>query len=109
MSDFASHEQHSAGAREQLARAFVREVRDELDRIRATTAELEAFDISAWHRVQTAAHNIGARAQAVGLAVLTSCARELEQFSGAMLSGDARDRSYTMQRAMVALEALDLE
>ncbi len=92
-----------------LVQELVREAGAELTRIRQSTAALEAQDTIAWERTQRWAHNIAARAQALNLGVLASCARELERFSGAMVAGGPQGKAVTLQSAAIAIEATDLE
>lgn len=111
MKDFGSQDQSTERTRERLVliRELVREVSMEIARIRASTAAWEAVNPGEWHRTERAAHNIAARAQALELAVLSSCARELERFAGAIASQDLRDPEAALQGACIALETIDLE
>jgi hypothetical protein len=95
--------------RQVLVQELVREAGVELTRIRQSTAALEARDTIAWERAQRWAHNIAARAQALNLGVLASCARELERFSGAIVTGGPEGNAITLQSAAIAMEAIDLE
>ncbi len=92
-----------------LVQELVREAGAELTRIRQSTAALEAQDTIVWERTQRWAHNIAARAQALNLGVLASCARELERFSGAIVVGGPTGKAVTLQSAAIAIEAIDLE
>jgi hypothetical protein len=92
-----------------LVQELVRDAGAELTRIRQSTAALEAQDTIVWERTQRWAHNIAARAQALNLGVLASCARELERFSGAIVVGGPKGKAVTLQSAAIAIEAIDLE
>jgi hypothetical protein len=81
----------------------------DIARIRASTAALEAMDTNEWERTRRLAHNLAARAQALDLGVLASCARELERFGDAIVSGDREDQSGALQGAAIAIETIDLE
>lgn len=109
MNDSASHDKQRVRIHNQLVLDFVSEVREQLEGIHKNTLELEAFEAAAWERTLTVAHNIGARAQALRLGVLASCAREFENFAGLMLTGDVQSRRSAFQSAMVALETISLE
>jgi hypothetical protein len=119
MNEFRPPQAVQARLHDQLVLELVREVRLQLELMRAAAAALEAQDVAAWRGTNTAAHNIAARADALRLGVLRSCARELERFSAAILDGKALDGKSLdgaagadaglVQRAMVAIETLELE
>jgi hypothetical protein len=95
--------------RNALIMEFITEVSRDLERLRAGRVHLDVPDSTSWRRLQTAAHNIGARAEGLKLGVLQLCARELEQFALEVLRPTDSDKSESIQGAMIALEMLDLE
>jgi hypothetical protein len=95
--------------REVSVQELVRETGIEMARLRASTEALEQLDRNEWERTQRLAHNIAARAQGLNLAVLASCARELERFAGAIVTGDPKGQAAALQGAAIATEAIDLE
>jgi hypothetical protein len=109
MSDPASSAQAQAHAQNQLKLEFVTEVRQHLDWMQSASSQLEALDLISWGRIHNIAHNIGARAEALNLGVMQSCARELEQFATSVTRGPADERTNNVERAMVAIETLELE
>ena len=109
MNDLASQEKLQARNHDQLVLELIREVREELARMRADNAALETLDAESWHRTQVAAHNVAVSAESLKLGVLKSCARELEQFAAAVLGGNPTGKTDAVQAAMVAIETIDLE
>jgi hypothetical protein len=109
MSDPASSTEAQAHAQNQLKLEFVMEVRQHLDWMHGASTQLEALDPISWDRMHNIAHNIGARANALNLGVMQSCTRELEQFAASVTRGPADERSNNVERAMVAIETLELE
>jgi hypothetical protein len=92
-----------------LLMEFIIEVNRDVQRLREGAADLAALLPASWRRLQSTAHNIGARAEGLQLQVLQVCARELEQFAIQALAPTVSDKSETIEGAMVALEMLDLE
>jgi phage shock protein A len=109
MNDSPRGEPDQASKPRALIMEFITEVNRDLQRLREGNADLVAMNPTSWRRLQTAAHNIGARAGRLELQVLQVCARELEQFAMEVLTPTASDRSRSIEGAMVALEMLDLE
>lgn len=111
MKDFGPHDPFAERTRDRLVLVLelVREAGVEMARIRASTAALEALDRNEWERTQRLAHNIAARAQALDLGVLASCARELQRFAGTLVTGDPNGQTVALQGAAIAIEAIDLE
>jgi hypothetical protein len=97
------HERH----RQQLDE-FLGDATRDVERMRALVGELERGDDAAWERVQTIAHNLGARSLALELGVMNACARELEQLTDERQRGVPLDRFF-MQCVASAIETLALE
>jgi hypothetical protein len=109
MNDSPPGEPDQVDKRRVLIMEFITEVNRDLQRLREGNADLVALIPTSWRRLQIAAHNIGARAEGLELAVLQVCARELEQLALEVLTPTVSDRSESIEGAMVALEMLDLE
>jgi hypothetical protein len=109
MNDSRGGEKGQGNKHDALVMELITEVNCTLERIRLDNADLGALDPASWRRLQNAAHNIGARAAGLDLQVLQLCALELEQFAVDVLMPSGLDKSESVQGAMVALEALDLE
>jgi HPt (histidine-containing phosphotransfer) domain-containing protein len=111
MKDSGPQDQFAERNRDRLVQVqeLVREVGVETARIRERTAVLEALDTDEWQRAQRWAHNIAARAQALNLGVLASCAWELERFAGDIVVGDPEGQTTALRNAAIAIETIDLE
>jgi len=111
MKDFGPQDPFDERNRDHLAlvQELIREAGVEMSRIRASTVALETLDRNEWGRMQRLVHNIAARALALDLGVLASCALEFERFAGAIANGDARDQAAALQGAAIAMETVDLE
>jgi hypothetical protein len=92
-----------------LIQELVREAAAEMALARSNSATSEAPDRNEWERTQRLAQNIAARAQALDLGVLASCARELERFAGAVAAGGPAGHIGALQGAAIAIETIDLE
>jgi hypothetical protein len=106
MKDFGSHDQF---APQSLVQEFIRETGVEMARLRAITAALKSLDIGEWQRTRQLAHDIAARAQALDLVVLATCARELDRLAGAIVTGDPEGQAAALPNAAIAIETIDLE
>src|ERR1043165_6361215 len=95
--------------RNALVKEFLSEVSTDLERLRAASTDPDALDSASWRRLQTTAHNIGVRAEALKLGVMQHCARELEQFAADVVTPTGSSKSASIQGAMIALEILELE
>src|SRR4051812_47157864 len=109
MNDIHSKEQAKCLEQDKLVRELARDVAEDVQRMRATSAELEAVDWVAWRRVQNAAHNIAARAGALKLVVLQQCARELEELAACVQTLNESGKARHLESAMVAIETIALE
>src|SRR5687768_11986743 len=111
MKDFGPQDQFAERTSERLAlvQELVQETAVEIARIRERTAALKAQDTSDWERTHRLAQSIAARALALDLGVLAGCARELERFAGAVVTGDSKDQTVALQGAAIAIETIDLE
>jgi hypothetical protein len=98
-----------ANERNALVVEFLTELSGDLERLRSGSKEPDALDSATWRRLQTTAHNIAARAEALKLGVLQQCARELEQFAVEVLKPTDSSKSESIHGAMIALEILELE
>ena len=87
---------------------FLGDATRDVERMRDMVAELEAGDATAWARVQTMAHNLGARSQALKLGVMIACARELEMLTNERQNGAPLDE-YFMMCVTSAIETLSIE
>ena len=87
---------------------FLSDATRDVERMRGLVVELESGDAAAWTRVQTMAHNLGARSQALKLGVMTACARELEQLTDERQNGAPVD-VFLMQCVTSAIETLAIE
>ena len=87
---------------------FLGDATRDVERMRALVADLERGDAAAWTRVQTIAHNLGARSLALKLGVMNACARELEQLTDERQNGAPLD-NFFMQCVSGAVETLALE
>lgn len=92
----------------QLLDEFLSDATLDVDSMRTSLAALEAGDGATWTRVQTLAHNLGARAHALNLRVLIACSRELELLTEDRLAGAPID-GFFMQCVASAIETLELE
>jgi hypothetical protein len=95
--------------RRALVAELIRDASAEMARMRESTAALEAQDSNEWERARRSAHNIAARAQALDLGILASCARELERFAGLVIAGGLQRQPAALQNAAIAIETIDLE
>ena len=95
--------------RNALVMEFLTEVSGDLERLRAGSEDPDALDSASWRRIQTTAHNIGARAEALKLSVMQQCARELEEFATEVLKPTDSNKSEAIQGALIALEIVELE
>jgi hypothetical protein len=111
MNDFGPQDQVAkrTAERRALVQELVRETAVEVARMRERSVALEAPDPNEWERIRRTAHNIAARAQALDLGVLARCARELERFAGALVTGDRDGQTLALQGAAIAIETIDLE
>jgi hypothetical protein len=110
MKDFGPQDKFAERTRERqvLVQQLIREAGVKISQIRASTAALK-MDGNEWERTEKLAHSIAARAHALDLAVLASCAWELERFAGAIAHGDPKGHTVALQGAAIAIETIDLE
>ena len=108
MSDPRERETPERAARERNVREFLDDATRDLQRMRAVAAQLETGDAAAWSEVRTLAHNLAARAMALKLGVLGSCARELEGLADERIAGAPLD-AFFVQCTSSALETVALE
>jgi hypothetical protein len=92
----------------QLVQEFLVDTTRDVERMRGLIVQLEAGEKTAWAQVQNLAHNVAARALALKLVVLNSCARELEQLADEHLKGAPLDK-VLMQCVGSAIETVALE
>ena len=111
MKDFGLQERFAerTGERVVLVQELIREAGIEIAQIRASAGALKALDRNEWERTEKLAHSIAIRAQALDLGVLATCARELERFAGAIVTGDPTGHTVALQAAAIAIETIDLE
>jgi hypothetical protein len=95
--------------RNALVTEFLSNVSRDLERLRSSSHDPDALDSAWWRRLQSTAHNIGARSEALKLGVMRRCALELEQFSAEVLTPTDSGASDSIQGAMIALEIVELE
>jgi hypothetical protein len=109
MNDSPMGEKTQVTKHQALVMEFITEVNRDLERFRFENTDLAKLDANSWRKVLNAAHNIGARAEALKLGVLEICARELEQFATDVLKTPGSNKSEFIQGSMIAIEMLDLE
>jgi hypothetical protein len=92
----------------QLLDEFLNDATHDIEGMRVLVPRLESGDEAAWSRARNIAHNLGARAMALKLAVLLACLRELQLLTDERLNGAPLD-DFFMQCVSSAIETLALE
>jgi len=93
---------------QQLLDEFLNDATQDIDGLRVLIPQLESGDEAAWTRARNVAHNLGARAIALKLAVLLACLRELQLLTDEHLNGAPLD-DFFMQCVSSAIETLAIE
>jgi len=108
MTDPRGREPAERERQRQMLGEFLADATRDVERMRGMLTALDAGDAAALARVQTLAHNLGARSQALKLGVLNACARELEQLTEERQNGAPLD-DFFRQCVSSAVETLALE